>query len=315
MILASRASVLALAQTEGIAADLRRLHPKLEVRVETVRTRGDAEASAPLWAIGGQGLFTRELEEALLAKRVDAAVHSLKDMPTATPEAFDLVIPRRADPRDALITCQGLTLEALPKGTAVGTSSLRRIALLVSSRPDLAPRTLRGNVDTRLGKVASGELPAAVLAAAGMTRLGRMPEGVRAVPLPADAFVPSPGQGALALEFRRDAASIRQLLEPLRDAQAEMTTAAERALMRRLQAGCHVPLGAHAVLDGPHLTLHAFLAYPDGRKALRMSETGDAGKPEALAEALAIRLLAAGAQPILDFARAAVEKAIAKERK
>ncbi len=314
MILASRASTLALVQTESVAADLRRIHPGLDVRVETIRTRGDAETAAPLWAVGGQGLFTRELEEALRAGKADAAVHSLKDMPTALPEEFDLLIPRRADPRDALVTRDGATLETLPKGAAVGTSSLRRIALVVTSRPDLAPRNLRGNVDTRLGKVASGELPAALLAAAGLERLGRLPEGVRALPLPADRFVPAPGQGALGLEFRKGDEVTRRLLEPLRDAAAETTTAAERALMRRLQAGCHVPLGAHAVLEGTSLTLHAFLSYPDGRKVLRLSETGPASAPQALAETLAVRLLDAGAQPILDFARAAVEKAMAKER-
>ena len=308
MILASRASALALAQTESVAADLRRMHPGLAVRVETIRTRGDAETAAPLWAIGGQGLFTRELEEAMLAGKADAAVHSLKDMPTALPQAFDLVVPLRADPRDALVTREGWTLETLPQGAAVGTSSLRRIALVVCARPDLGPRTLRGNVDTRLGKVASGELPAVLLASAGMIRLGRMPEGLKSVPLAAETFVPAPGQGALALEFRRDDAVTRRLLEPLRDGDSESTTSAERALMRILQAGCHVPLGAHAALSGARMTLHAFLAYPDGRKALRMAETGDAGKPEALAGILAKRLLDAGAQPILDFARAAIKE-------
>jgi hydroxymethylbilane synthase len=312
LVLGTRGSPLARIQTGWVQAELLRLHPGLDVAIEVVETRGDT-GNAPLWTVSGDGIFTRELEEALKAGRIGAAVHSLKDMPTALPE--DLVVaavPRRADPRDALVTRGGLALEKLPPGTAVGTSSLRRIAQVIAARSDLRPRSLRGNLDTRLGKVASGEIPAALLAAAALARLGQ-PEGLVAFPLPLDTFVPAAGQGALGIEARKRDRRDLARLEPLGDPAAEAATRAERALLSRLGVGCHVPLGAHARVDGGVMTLQTFLAYPDGHGVIRVAEQGLSGQPEALADQVAERLLAAGARAVLDFVNTAAEKALRKE--
>lgn len=309
LVLGTRGSALARAQAGLVRAELLRLHSGLAVEVRVVRTRGD-DGTSPLWEVGGRGLFTKELEQSLLAGEVDAAVHSLKDLPTQMKEGLALVVPARGDARDALVTREGLSLDALPPGTAVGTSSLRRMAQLICARPDLRPRNLRGNVDTRLAQVASGELQAAVMAAAGIARLGKLPDGIRAVPLPVEHFVPAAGQGALAVQYRE--AGVLPLLEPLRDPATERAVAAERALLAELKAGCHVPLGAHAVMAGNGVNLTTFLAYPDGRNPIRLARTGTAS---AVVAETAAALRAAGAQAILDFVDAATARAMAKERR
>ncbi len=314
LVLGTRGSALARAQTAQVRTELMRLNPGLEVALEIVETRGDA-GTAPLWDAAGDGVFTRELEEALKAGRIDAAVHSLKDLPTALPEDLMVAaVPRRADPRDALVTRDGLAFETLPAGSGIGTSSLRRIAQVIAARPDLRPRSLRGNVDTRLGKVASGELPAIILAMAGLARLDRRPEGFKVVPLPLETFVPAAAQGALGLEARKGDRRVLACLEPLRDPAAETETRAERALLSRLGVGCHVPLGTHASVSGLGMTLQAFLAYPDGHGVLRVAERGPADPPEALADLVAGKLLAAGARAILDFVHAAPGKGMREER-
>lgn len=314
LVLGTRGSALARIQAAWVQAELMRLHPGLHVVLDILPTHGDT-STAPLWDVPGDGVFTRELEEALGAGRIDAAVHSLKDLPTALQE--DLVVaavPLRADPRDALVTRGGTDFGALPPGTAIGTSSLRRIAQVSAARSDLKPRSLRGNVDTRLGKVASGELPAAILATAGLQRLGRMPEGLKAVPLPLEIFVPAAAQGALGIEARKGDRRVLARLDPLGDPATEAATRAERALLSRLGVGCHVPLGAHAGIVGELMTLRAFLAYPDGHGVIRVAEQGLSGQPEALADRVAGKLLAAGARAVLDFVNATIEKTMREER-
>lgn len=312
LVLGTRGSALAQAQTAWTRARLLEAHPGLQVEIRIIETRGDREG-APLWAIGGKGLFTQELETELQAGRIDAAVHSLKDLPTALPDAFAvLAVPRRVDPRDALVTRAGLDFDALPPGTAVGTSSLRRMAQLVSQRPDLSPRNLRGNIDTRLGKVATGELPAALLAMAGLERLGRLPEAVAFRPLDLERFVPAAAQGALGIEGRAGDARVGALLAPLHDAKTAREVDTERALLARMGVGCHVPLGAHAVETEGRLDLRTFLAYPDGRCPLRATASGT--DPIAVAADAHAKLMAAGAGPILELVNAVADKAMHKER-
>jgi hydroxymethylbilane synthase len=266
------------------------------VELEIIRTTGDKITDVSLAKVGTKGMFTKEIEEALAEGRVDLAVHSLKDLPTETPPGFELVaITRREDPRDVLLSRSYDGLSHLPHGARVGTSSLRRQAQLCALRPDLEIHPLRGNVDTRLRKLESGEYDAIILAAAGLRRLGRT-ELVREV-IPADVMCPAAGQGALGIEIREGDASTRQHLLFLDDAAARTATSCERALLRRLGGGCQVPIGAFAEVRGEHLHLTAVVAHPDGSRVLR--ETQSDTEPDKLAASVAAALLARGAEGIL----------------
>jgi hydroxymethylbilane synthase len=290
----SRGSQLALWQANHIAALLREQGHRVEL--EIIRTTGDKITDVSLAQVGTKGMFTKEIEEALAEGRVDLAVHSLKDLPTEVPPGFELAaITRREDPRDVLLSQKHDGLSHLPQGARVGTSSLRRQAQLKVLRPDLEIQPLRGNVDTRLRKLESGEFDAIILAAAGLRRLGRT-ELVREF-IPAETMCPAAGQGALGIEIRAGESTTRQHLRFLDDAAARTATSCERALLHQLGGGCQVPIGAFAEARGQSLHLTAVVAHPDGSRVLREAQEG-AG-PEKLAAAVANALLARGAQEIL----------------
>lgn len=290
----SRGSQLALWQANHIAALLREQGHTVEL--EIIRTTGDKITDVSLAQVGTKGMFTKEIEEALAEGRVDLAVHSLKDLPTEVPPGFELAaITRREDPRDVLLSQKHEGLSHLPQGARVGTSSLRRQAQLKVLRPDLEIQPLRGNVDTRLRKLESGEFDAIILAAAGLCRLGRT-ELVREF-IPAEIMCPAAGQGALGIEIRAGESATRQHLLFLNDAAARTATTCERALLHQLGGGCQVPIGAFAEARGQRLQLTAVVAHPDGSRVLREAQEG-AG-PEKLAAAVANALLARGAQQIL----------------
>ena len=290
----SRGSQLALWQANHVSGLLReRGH---EVEIEVIKTTGDKITEVALAQVGTKGMFTKEIEEALAEGRVDLAVHSLKDLPTELASTFTLAaVMKRQDPRDAFLSLRYERFTALPQGARVGTSSLRRQAQIKSVRPDLNIFPLRGNVDTRLRKLESGEFDAIILAAAGLNRLGRT-ERVREV-LPLDLLCPAVGQGALGIEARADDTATLQELAFLDDRAARRATAAERALLRTLGGGCQVPIGAYAEAVNGTLRLTAIVAQPDGSEVLRDQQTGN--DPEELGMRVGRALLASGADGIL----------------
>lgn len=299
MRLGTRGSALALAQAGHVADMLGDDVSLVEITTSGDETRGQAAAAA---SIGDKSRFVKEIEEALLAGEIDLAVHSAKDVPGVLPEGLAIVgVPAREDARDALVGAA--SLDDLPEGASVGTSSLRRRAQLLAARPDLRVNELRGNVDTRLRKLSEGSHDAVVLAVAGLKRLGRS-EGV---PLPAALMTPAPGQGCLALEARRDDTRAASRAGALTDREALVRLTAERAVVERLDATCHTPVAAYAVLDGEGLTLSAFVGLPDGSSWIRDTLSGSAASPGALGREVGERLLAAGAAELLAEAeRAAV---------
>jgi hydroxymethylbilane synthase len=269
-VYATRRSALALAQCRAFVARLRAAEPGLEARELQVVTTGDRIQDRPLAEIGGKGLFVKEIEEALLDRRADFAVHSIKDVPATLPEGLVIAcIPSREDPRDVLVAPRHGTLAALPRGARVGTSSLRRLVALRACRPDLDVVPLRGNVDTRLRKVDEGECEAIVLARAGLVRLGL--EGRATEILSTDVSLPAVGQGALGIECRQDDSATRALLGRLHDPLTATCVAAERGVLLALGGDCETPLAAHAERDGDALRLRAFVSLPDG-SSLRTAE-------------------------------------------
>jgi len=300
----TRGSQLALRQAEEIAAGLRRAWPRIEVELVPIRTSGDRLATAHLAEVGGKGLFVQEIDEALREGRVDLAVHSLKDLPGERPR--DLILaafPRREDPRDVLVGATPATMDALPTGARVGTSSLRRSVQLLARRPDVTAMPIRGNVDTRLRKLRQGEYDALLLAAAGLRRLGLL--DATATLLEPDEMLPAVGQGTLGVETRADDGEILALAEPLTDRETRTATLAERAFLEAVGGTCTTPLAAYARRAGNRLKLDAFVATPDGARVMRDGEVGDPGAPEALGRRLAARLLAAGAEAIIQTGRVA----------
>ena len=300
----TRGSQLALRQAEEIAAGLRRAWPRIEVELVPIRTSGDRLATAHLAEVGGKGLFIQEIDDALREGRVDLAVHSLKDLPGERPR--DLVLaafPRREDPRDVLVGATPISMDALPTGARVGTSSLRRSVQLLARRPDVAAMPIRGNVDTRLRKLRQGEYDALLLAAAGLRRLGLL--DATATLLEPDEMLPAVGQGTLGVETRADDGEILALAEPLTDGETRTATLAERAFLEAVGGTCTTPLAAYARRAGNRLRLDAFVATPDGARVMRDGEAGDPEAPEALGRRLAARLLAAGAEAIIQTGRVA----------
>jgi hydroxymethylbilane synthase len=268
----SRGSQLALWQAHHIS-DLLRAH-RHSVEIETIKTTGDKITDVALAKVGTKGMFTKEIEEALAGNRVDLAVHSLKDLPTEIAADFEIAaITTREDPRDVFCSVNFASIDALPQRANVGTSSLRRQAQLKALRPDLQTLPLRGNVDTRLRKLESGEYDAIILAAAGLNRLGKT-QLIRQV-LSAEVMTPAAGQGALAIEIRSGDSTTRALLAFLDDASARATTTCERALLGKLGGGCQVPIGALAEITGNRIRLSALVAHPDGTKVLRETREGD----------------------------------------
>ncbi|MBO0911627.1 MAG: hydroxymethylbilane synthase [Acidobacteria bacterium] len=291
----SRGSQLALWQANHIAARLHSRGHQVEIRI--LHTTGDKILDVALSKVGSKGMFTKEIELALEAGEIDLAVHSLKDLPTDLDERFEIAaIPEREDPRDALCSLKYSAVEQLPGSARVGTSSLRREAQLRALRPDLEICPLRGNVDTRLRKLESGDYDAIILAIAGLRRLGKT-ELVRRI-LPPEVMCPAAGQAALAIEIRSGDRRVSEAVRFLDDARARAETECERALLGKLGGGCQVPIGANAKLDNRNLRLEAVVASPDGRTVLRESEAGaDAGK---LAQSVAERLLLTGGAEILE---------------
>lgn len=296
--IATRQSPLALWQAEHVRHLLCALHPDLEVTLVPMVTKGDVILDTPLAKVGGKGLFVKELELALLEQRADIAVHSMKDVPVEFPEGLGLVcICERDDPHDALVSNHYDSLDALPSGAIVGTSSLRRQCQLRAARPDLHIKDLRGNVGTRLSKLDNGEYDAIILAAAGLRRLG-LEARIRAR-LNVQQSLPAVGQGAIGIECRLDDARVRALLAPLNHADTADRVCAERAMNTRLQGGCQVPIGSYAELHGDELYLRALVGAPDGSRLLQAEIRGPRSEAEQLGCALAEQLLDAGAGSIL----------------
>ena len=290
--IATRESRLALWQANHVAELLRARHSAADVALLGMTTRGDQILDRPLAEIGGKGLFTKELEVALLDGRAELAVHSLKDVPMDLPEGFDLAaVMTRADARDAFVSTRYASLDELPPDAVVGTSSLRRAAQLQARHPGFRIQPLRGNLDTRLGKLDAGQYDAIVLAAAGLTRLG-LADRIRQY-LPLDEMLPAPGQGMLGIEIRADRDDVRQALAFLNDPEAACIAAAERAVSRQLGGNCKTPLAAHARFTAPEqMQLDALLADDDGRIA-RVTRVGKVADPEeagVMGEAVATEL-------------------------
>ena len=299
LVIATRGSKLALWQANHVAARLRETYPGLTVSLLPIKTKGDIILDVPLAKVGGKGLFVKEIEEALLDGRADLAVHSMKDVPAEQPEGLVVgVIPERQDPCDRLLSVAYASLAALPAGATVGTSSLRRKAQLLALRPDLSIIDLRGNLDTRVGKLIDGQFDAIIVAAAGLNRLGLCaPKSVRLGP---PEFLPAAAQAALGLEYRLDDPETAAMLAFFDHPESHDAVAAERGFLGRLEGGCQVPIAAHAVLDGDALTLSGLVAHPDSGETYRDTVHGRRADAAALGRALADTLLARGAKAILE---------------
>lgn len=298
--IATRRSLLALWQAEYVKAELERHHPNLQVELIKIQSRGDKILDTPLAKIGGKGLFVKELEHALLNREADIAVHSMKDVPMAFPQGLDLmVICPRERPTDAFVSNHYQGFDDLPKGAVVGTSSLRREVQIRERRPDLQVRFLRGNVQTRLAKLDAGEYDAIILATAGLIRL-ELSERIRHE-LSTEESLPAGGQGAVGIECRNDDQQLIELIQPLHHPETAIRVRAERAMNRRLEGGCQVPIGCHAILDEAATEVHlrALVGRPDGTLVLRDEIRGPVDQAEQLGITLAERLLAAGADRIL----------------
>ncbi len=296
--IATRKSPLALWQAEHVAAGLRQANPGLEVELVTMTTQGDRILDTPLAKIGGKGLFVKELEQGMFAGDADIAVHSMKDVPVELPPGLHLaVIMEREDPRDAFVSNHFDSIENLPEGSRVGTSSLRRECQLAARRPDLKILSLRGNVNTRLRKLDDGEYDAIILAAAGLKRLGF--DGRIRMPISTEDSLPAIGQGAVGIECRVDDDRVNALIAPLHDRNTATCVAAERALNHRLQGGCQVPIAGHAILDGDTLGLRGLVGAVDGSLIVRGQLEGQAGDAGNLGTTLANDLLERGAADIL----------------
>jgi hydroxymethylbilane synthase len=296
--IATRKSPLAMWQAEHVADALRAAHPGIQVEILGMSTQGDKILDTPLAKIGGKGLFVKELEARMLDGGADIAVHSMKDVPVDLPEGLHLpVIMQREDPRDAFVSNHFASLDELPEGAVVGTSSLRRQCQLADRRPDLQIKSLRGNVNTRLRKLDEGEYDAVILAAAGLIRLG-FGERIRSAIDPADSL-PAIGQGAVGIECRSDDPRVNALLAPLHHTDTATRVLAERAMNARLEGGCQVPIGGHAVLDGDQLWLRGLVGTVDGDEIIRGEIRGPREDAQALGVALAEELLEHGAADIL----------------
>ncbi len=299
MRIGTRGSPLALWQANWVKESLSKVYPQLRVSLVRITTKGDKLVDVSLARVGGKGLFVKEIEEKLLAGRIDLAIHSMKDVPVQLPEGLHIQsIPQREDSRDVLISKDHLTLEELPRGAKIGTSSLRRRAQLLSYRPDLTMVPLRGNVHTRLAKIKTMNLDAIVLAAAGIKRMN-LAENI-SQPISTEVCLPAIGQGALGLETRVDNNEVNQYLSILDDESSHVSVRAERAFLRRLGGGCQVPIAALGTISaGGTLVLRGLVGSLDGRKLIKGAIEGEMGRAEELGMALAENLLSQGADEIL----------------
>lgn len=293
----TRASKLALWQAEFVATELKKFYPTLEIELVKVHTTGDKILDAPLAKIGGKGLFTKELELQLAIGEIDLAVHSLKDVPTELPLGFQIAaITKRAKPFDAFVSNKFTTFEELPKNSIVGTSSLRRAAQILSLRPDLQIKNLRGNVETRLKKLDAGEFDAIILAAAGLERLSyssRIRELMTQI-------IPAAGQGALAIETRADDKEIFSLVQKLNDDKTCAAVKIEREFLREVGGSCQIPVGIFAQIDGDKIDVHAMISSIDGKEIVRDLEVAPLEDIYGLGKKIAARLLSNGGREILN---------------
>jgi hydroxymethylbilane synthase len=297
LTIGSRGSKLALWQSEYIRARIEGI-TGLPVAIKIIKTTGDKILDVPLAKVGGKGLFTKEIEVELEAGTVDLAVHSMKDVPTEMPEGLVIAAnPERVDPRDAIVSGAGYTLETMPKGARVGTSSLRRVAQVRALRPDVEIVDVRGNLDTRMRKAETGEVDVVILAAAGITRMGWAERITHYIPT--DQMVSAVGQGAIGIEIREDDEFMQGVCAQLGDERTMTCVAAERVVMRTLEGGCQVPIGAYARIEDGRLVMDAIVGSVDGTIILRDRLEGDVSDPEALGRAMVERLLALGAAEIL----------------
>lgn len=298
LVLGTRGSKLALCQSEWFQSKIQEVAPEIRVTLRKIQTSGDKIIDVPLAKIGGKGLFVKEIEDALLTREIDFAVHSMKDVPAQLPDGLDILcVPPREDARDAFISRAGCSFEDLPVGATVGTASLRRQAQLLHARPDLKITMLRGNLDTRLRKLEEGQFDAIILAAAGLHRLA----WYRAITeyLPPILSLPAIGQGALGIEGRSNDDFVRSILSRLHDQATHTTVTAERAFLHRLEGGCQVPIAAHATLSDNDLVLDGLVASVDGKTVIRDQITGTHQEAHSLGVQLAERLLSRGGDKIL----------------
>ncbi|RJP72045.1 MAG: hydroxymethylbilane synthase [Candidatus Abyssobacteria bacterium SURF_17] len=299
VIIGSRGSKLAMTQTEWVRDRIKFFRPDLEFHIKKISTSGDKITDVPLAKAGGKGLFTKEIENELLSDDIDLAVHSMKDLPTELPKGLTIgVVPLREDARDVLVSRDNKKFRELPDDAVIGTCSLRRRAQLLAVRPGLQVTDLRGNLDTRLRKIAEGKFDAVVLACAGIRRLGR--QEVIADVLDLDVMIPAVGQGALCIEIREGNPFVEELLRPLNHAETERAIRAERALMAELEGGCQVPVGGHARMEEGTLMLYGVVASLGGERLVRAQDAGNPDEPEELGKRVAARLMMMGAKEILD---------------
>lgn len=307
IIIGTRDSALALWQTNWVKEKLEKLNPDYKFSMKHIKTQGDKILDVALAKIGDKGLFTKELEIAMLKGEIDFAVHSMKDLPTVLPEGLMIgAIGERFDPHDVVISHKGYKLKDLPKGARVATSSLRRRAQLLNYRPDLKIEDVRGNLNTRLRKLEEQDFDALILAAAGIERMGwadRIEEKI-----PFDIMLPAVGQGSIGVELREDDEEIREVVAKINHKESEMSILAERAMLRKLEGGCQIPIGALGQVEGSQLRLRGLVASLDGSELLYDELTGPVAEAESLGVKLADRLLAKGADRILEAVRKETEE-------
>ena len=302
IVIGTRDSALALWQTNWVAEQLKRLNPEYTFRIVSMKTQGDKILDVALAKIGDKGLFTKELEVAMLEKEIDLAVHSMKDLPTVLPEGLVIgAICERFDPRDVLVSRNGMTLAEMPQGAKIGTSSLRRCAQLLNFRPDFQLVSLRGNLNTRMAKLDRENMDGIILAAAGIERLGwgdRITERISF-----EVSLPAVGQGSIGVELRGDDEEVYSVVHKLNHTASEISIRAERALLKKLEGGCQIPIGALGRVEGDCLILQGLVAGLDGKELIRDQIAGHVDKPEALGQELADKLIAMGADKILQNVR------------
>jgi hydroxymethylbilane synthase len=302
----TRGSRLAIAQTEIALAALRKVHPHVRFEVIAISTKGDVD-NRPLFTLDEKGIFEKEVNEAVKQGKVDFAVHSLKDVPSDLSDDLSVAcIPKRASPNDVLVTDNGQKLKDLAPGSVIGTSSLRRAVQLTKTRVDLNVRPIRGNVETRVKKVISGEYDAAVLAEAGLSRLGMKDVIVQRFSI--RDFVPAPGQGAIAIVCRSDDAALADMLQQIEDRHSRIAVLAERALIRKVEGGCRFPIGAVAITNEDKITLYASVFSADGKQSIHIKKSGRATKPEQLGSSVANMLVKQGAMDLAEGWRRAVDE-------
>lgn len=302
IVVGSRDSALAMWQTNWVVENLQRLNPDYSFRIVSMKTQGDKILDVALAKIGDKGLFTKELEVAMINREIDLAVHSMKDLPTVLPEGLMIgAICERVDPRDVVISRLGIPLEQMPKGARIGTSSLRRCAQLLNFRADFQLEPLRGNLNTRMAKLEQQELDGIILAAAGIERMGW---GDRITQrLATEVCLPAVGQGSIGIEIREDDSEVYKIVQTLNHFVSQAAITAERALLKKLEGGCQVPIGSLGTVEGETLTLQGVVAGLDGKELIRSSISGPVDQAAVLGEELAARLVEMGADKILKSVR------------